>query len=192
MKFYTLEIRQLHLAFGKHGADNFVAVRKVEAVKIHFGEGVIFQTALFQRVDRVREGTVGHQRCPLDFLQTAVLKIQRLHRRMGAAQTCDLTPHELALVQRGMIQFAFGKGAIHKHAVGKVAILKSLLGERQVSKPFTLTITLCHKILLSVQFFRQCRAAFQHILPGSFKIPGIPRVGHIAVKQAASISNSTA
>ena len=35
-------------------------------------------------VDRVREGTVGHQRCPLDFLQTAVLKIQRFHRRMGA------------------------------------------------------------------------------------------------------------
>ena len=107
VKFHALEIRQLHLAFGKHGADNFVAVRKVEAVKVHFGEGVIFQTALFQRVDRVREGTVGHQRCPLDFLQTAVLKIQRLHRRMGAAQTCDLTPHEFALVQRGMIQFAF-------------------------------------------------------------------------------------
>ena len=58
MKFYTLEIRQLHLAFGKHGADNFVAVRKVEAVKVHFGEGVIFQTALFQRVDRVWEGTI--------------------------------------------------------------------------------------------------------------------------------------
>ena len=99
---------------------------------------------------------------------------------MGAAQTCDLTPHELALVQRGMIQFAFGKGAIHKHAVGKVAVLKSLLGERQVSKPFTFTITLCHKILLSAQFFQQSRAAFQHILPGSFKVPGIPWVGHDA------------
>ena len=57
---------------------------------------------------------------------------------MGAEQTCDLTPHEFALVQRGMIQFAFGKGAIRKYAVGKVAVLKSLLGERQVSKPFTL------------------------------------------------------
>ena len=26
-------------AFGKHGADNFVAVRKVEAVEVHFGKG---------------------------------------------------------------------------------------------------------------------------------------------------------
>ena len=154
MKFYTLEIRQLHLAFGKHGADNFVAVRKVEAVKVHFGEGVIFQTALFQRVDRVREGAVGQQRCPLDLLQTAVLKIQRLNRRMGAAQTCDLTPHEFALVQRGMIQPAFCKGAVHKYAVRKIAAFKDFPGKRQASKSFALTITLRHEILLSAQFFQ--------------------------------------
>ena len=48
----------------------------------------------------------------LDFLQTAVLKIQRLHRGMGTAQTCDLTPHEFALVQRGMIQFALCKSCL--------------------------------------------------------------------------------
>ena len=76
---------------------------------------------------------------------------------MGTAQTCDLTPHEFALIQRGMIQFALGKRAIRKYAIGKVAVLKSLLGERQVSKPFTFTITLCHKILLSAQFFQQSR-----------------------------------
>ena len=41
-------------------------------------------------------------------------------------------------------------------------------------------LTHCFSLLqLRPQFFQQGRAAFQHILPGGFKIPGIPRVGHI-------------
>ena len=79
MKLCALELDQLHLAFGKHRADDLVPVRKVEAVEIHLRKGVIFQAASFQRMNGIRERAIGHQGCPLDLIQAAVLKIQRLH-----------------------------------------------------------------------------------------------------------------
>ena len=89
-----------------------------------------FQAAPFQCMDGVQESPARHQRCPLDFIQAAVLK--------------------------------------------------SLLGERQVGKSLTLAITFCHEILLSAQFFQQCHTALQHVLPCSLEVPGIPRVGYVA------------
>ena len=69
------------------------------------------------------------------------------------------------LVQHGMVQLTFRKGAVHKYAVCKIAALKNFPGKRQASNPFPFTITFRHVILLSAQFFQQSSAALQHILP---------------------------
>lgn len=69
------------------------------------------------------------------------------------------------LVQHGMVQLTFCKGAVHKYAVCKIATLKNFPCKRQASKPFSFTITFRHVILLSAQFFQQSSAALQHILP---------------------------
>ena len=78
------------------------------------------------------------------------------------------------LVQHGMVQLTFCKGAVHKYAVCKIAALKNFPGKRQASKPFPFTITFRHVILLSAQFFQQGSAALQHILKFRVVVLSIP------------------
>ena len=69
-----LEIRADEIALGKHRALDHAA-RKVELCQVHLGEGVVFQAAVPQALDRVSKRAVALQGQPVDVVQRAVLEI---------------------------------------------------------------------------------------------------------------------
>lgn len=62
------------------------------------------------------------------------------------------------LVQHGMVQLTFRKGAVHKYAVCKIAALKNFPGKRQASKPFPFTnnVPSCNSPISAVLPAEQC------------------------------------
>ena len=59
-------------------------------------------------------------------------------------------------------------------------IASAATSTEEIGNPFALAITFRHPLSLLSQLFQQGGAALQHILPCDFKIPGVPRVCHIA------------